>query len=282
VQRIRQSDSAVYVEATGLPSFTIGPWFAASDPGGVFQNTPSRQNARFEFPMTPAAADAHTSTGMGPVGVWVDGVAAFNFLDGASYSNSRGTDVGGGRVVAGIRMVSAASLEGGPAAAGSWMRITPTFGAVLTAPGGATTVTVTDSSGAARSAEVSNLSPERLDFRIPEETALGMANVTVSAGGSSTAGSVNVVASYPNLFEYKGPAVKAGGKLTLEGSGLGSARSATAIVGGESAEVTSVRGEKGVDRYEISIPKSLAGRGKVDAFVKVAGRPSNAVAVTIR
>jgi hypothetical protein len=282
VQRIRESASAVYVESTGLPSYTIGPWFAPGDPGGVFQNMPAKQNARFEFPMSPAPASPHVSTGMGPVGVWVNGVAAFNFLDGATYSNSRGSDVGGGRVAPGLRMVSAASGEGGPAAPGSLMTITPTFGAVLVADGAKTVVTVTDAQGTARVAEVSLVSPERLNFRLPDETALGLANVVVSAGSGSTATSVNVVASYPHLFEFKGAAVKAGTRLVLEGSGYGKAGSASAIVGGESVVVTSVKSEKGVDRYEFVIPGKLTGKGPVEATVKVDGRVSNSVGLVVR
>jgi hypothetical protein len=282
VQRIRESASAVYVESTGLPSYTIGPWFAPGDPGGVFQNMPAKQNARFEFPMSPEPASSHVSTGMGPVGVWVNGVAAFNFLDGATYSNSRGSDVGGGRVAPGLRMVSAASGEGGPAVPGSLMTITPTFGAVLVAEGAKTVVTVTDAQGTARVAEVSSISPERLDFRLPDETALGLANVVVSAGTGSTATSVNVVASYPHLFELKGAAVKAGAGLVLEGSGYGKAGSASAIVGGESVAITSVKSDKGVDRYEFVVPAKWAGKGQVEVMVKVDGRNSNVIRLVVR
>src|SRR5262249_28324722 len=80
VQRIRTTVSAVYVNSNDLPSYVIGPWFMSSN-GGVFVNFPSSQNSQQSVPRTPqAAASAHSATGMGAVGVWVNGVSAFNSL----------------------------------------------------------------------------------------------------------------------------------------------------------------------------------------------------------
>src|ERR1041385_8876093 len=45
---------------------------------------------------TIRAAGTKAATGMGPVGMWVNGVAIFNTLDGGSYSSAAGDDQGGG------------------------------------------------------------------------------------------------------------------------------------------------------------------------------------------
>ena len=73
--------------------------------------------------------------------------------------------------------------------------------------------------------------------------------------------------------------------LILFGSGLGSATSASATIGGISATVA-YAGQPGtypgVDQYNILIPPSLAGKGQVNVVVTAAGLPSNTVNFTIQ
>jgi hypothetical protein len=81
VQRVRYSETAVYVNGSGIPAYTIGPW-----PGNP--NTPSNQNFVFKIPRTPVEnTGAKLETPLGPIGVWVNGVAIFNALDAFSYGN---------------------------------------------------------------------------------------------------------------------------------------------------------------------------------------------------
>ena len=81
IQRIRYSADSVYVSASGIPSYTIGPW-----PGNP--NTPTNQNSLFRLPRSPAVnAGAKTATSLGAIGVWVNGVAIYNALDARSYNN---------------------------------------------------------------------------------------------------------------------------------------------------------------------------------------------------
>ena len=71
----------------------------------------------------------------------------------------------------------------------------------------------------------------------------------------------------------------------LYGSGLGSTTTATATIGGISATVTYAGAQatyQGMDQFNILIPASLAGKGKVDVVVTAAGKPSNPVNVTIQ
>lgn len=212
IQRIRYSTGSVYVNANGLPSYTFGPWFGFQNNAGLFPNFPTSQNLIYQFPSSPAPATTLTSTGGGTCGLWVNGVAVFNFIDGASYSNSAGADQGGGIVTPGVLNVSAASSEGGPVAANSIISSYPIFGGVTasstasasspswpTTLGGAT-VTVKDSAASTRTAQIAYASPTQLNFVVPPGTATGAATVTITVGSSSTTGGLNVVSTYPNLF----------------------------------------------------------------------------------
>jgi uncharacterized protein (TIGR03437 family) len=255
----------------------------------------------------------------------------FNFLDGASYSNASGADVGGGGVNAGVLHVSAASFEGGPTTPSSIVAAFPIFNATIatstasasspswpTTLGGAT-VTVTDAAGAARTAQISYASPSQINYVVPEGTATGFANVRIAAGGVTSSGSLNIVATYPHLFsvntsglaaaytlrpqsgtttevyESRGGAVAAKpvsagtaadpAYLVLVGSGLGSASSATATIGGVPTTVSYAGAQgtyRGVDQYNILIPPSLSGKGAVEVIVTAAGKASNTVNITIQ
>lgn len=330
VQRIRYSAETIYINANGLPGYIFGPWFGFQSNGGVFVNFPSSQSLLYEFPESPAPASTLTSTSGGACGLWVNGVEVFNFMDGASYSNSAGVDQGPGNVTPGVINVSAASFEGGPAAANSIVTSYPIFGATIAtstasassptwpATLGGATVTVKDSGGTVRTAQLSYASPAQLNFVVPAGTADGVATVTVAAGGNSVTGSLNVVPVYPNLFalnseglvaayvqyqngqianvyQTQGSSIVAqpvsagtannAAYLILFGSGLGSATTATATIGSVTANVTYAGAQgtyTGLDQYNILIPPSLAGKGQVDVVVTAAGLPSNTVNVTIQ
>ena len=322
IQRVRYSANSVYINANGLPAYTFGPWFGFQNNAGLFPNYPSSQAVTFQFPSSPAPATTLTSTGGGDVGLWVNGVAVFNFIDGASYSNSAGADEGGGIVTPAVISVSAASFEGGPVAPGSIVASYPLFGptiATSTAAAssanwpttlGGTTVSVKDSAGTSRTAQISYASPSQVNFVVPGGTATGAATITMTAGGSTTTGGLNVVATYPNLFQANGSGLAAAYALNVQtgaitadsqaigvgsaaapvylvlfGSGLGSAASATATIGGVNATVAYAGSSgtyPGVDQYNILIPPTLAGKGQVDVIVTAAGLPSNTVNITLQ
>jgi len=322
IQRVRYSASSIFIDANGLPGYTFGPWFGFQNNAGLFPNFPTSQALTFQFPASPTPAAILTSTGGGPVGLWVNGVAVFNFIDGASYSTSAAADTGGGIVTPAVLSVSAASFEGGPVAPGSIVASFPLFGPTIatstaaaasanwpTTLGGAT-VSVKDSAGTSRMAQIAFSSPAQVNFVVPVGTAIGAATVTTTAGGSTTTGGLNVVTSYPNLFEANtsglaaayalnpqtgaiaadSQPISAGSAaapvyLVLFGSGLGSATSATATIGGINATVSyagTPGAYPGLDQYNILIPPSLAGKGQVDVIVTVAGLPSNTVNITLQ
>ena len=80
VQSVRYGQNYVYIAATGIPSYTIGPW--PNNPG-----SPTNQNWSFRIPRTPVLATTQTTVGMGHVGVLVNGVTIFNPGDARSYNN---------------------------------------------------------------------------------------------------------------------------------------------------------------------------------------------------
>ncbi len=317
VQRIRLSSTTVYINANGLASYAMGPWFDVFQPGGVFGNLPANANYQVQLPRTPAVPATKTATGLGPVGLWANGVAVFNILDGASYSTSRAADIGGGMVAVGAVLVSAASFDRAPVAAGSLIAAFPILGGVVgtttaaadsaiwpTSLGG-TTVSVRDSAGVSRSATISYVSPAQVNFHLPDTLAAGYGSVTISAGGTSLTSNINVVAAYPNLFGGGYFLRIRNGQVTVEdatlpvdlgpdtdqvylilfGSGLGSATSASATIGGATATVAFAGAQgtySGLDQYNVLVPRSLIGRGKVDVLVKAGGKTSNAVNITVR
>ncbi len=81
IQTVRYSATSVYVNCTSIPSYSIGPW-----PGNP--NTPTNQDFLLRFPRSPVVnAGTKTSTPLGTVGVWTNGVSIFNALDAHSYLN---------------------------------------------------------------------------------------------------------------------------------------------------------------------------------------------------
>jgi hypothetical protein len=90
VTEVLYSNDFVYVGGSGLASHTMGPWY---DPdGSVFMNWPRDQNFQDKFPRNPKPAATKATNNLGPLGRWVNGVALFNMLDGASWSNRQSAD----------------------------------------------------------------------------------------------------------------------------------------------------------------------------------------------
>jgi uncharacterized protein (TIGR03437 family) len=311
-QHIQYTDSTVYVTSNDLAGYSMGPWFSADMTAGVFVNFPSSVTSTFQLPRNPAPATTRTSTGMGPQGMWVNGVVMFNFLDGASYINSTGVDgMAGNTPALDAAITSTASYEQGPQAPGSLVSAFPLFFSVLsTSTAGAPSIIVKDSSGLSMPAQISYASPGQLNFLMPTGLAAGAGTVTITTGSETITSHINIQPVYPNLFMANPTAAAAGSVtrvhngsatseslatpialngdqvyLTLYGSGLGSATSVTATIGGVAATVSYAGpqgGFPGLDQYNILVPSSLAGKGKVDVVVTAGGKPSNPVNVILQ
>src|SRR5204863_4630495 len=135
----------------------------------------------------------------------------------------------------------------------------------------------------------------------------GFGSVTISANGIQSSGNVNIAAVYPNLFAQSGDGLAAayvtrvtgthvstdsvsapidvapaGDQvyLILAATGLGNASSATATIGGVEAQVVYAGSQgvwPGLDQINVLIPRSLAGKGRVDVILTAVGKVSNPV-----
>lgn len=83
VQQVQYSDGFVYVSASCVPSYDIGPW--QGNP-----NTPKNQNFVYKITRSPQKNNGTlTATPLGHIGVWSNGVSIFNAKDAASYQNAK-------------------------------------------------------------------------------------------------------------------------------------------------------------------------------------------------
>jgi hypothetical protein len=90
VQTVQYSSSWVYVSTKGIPAYITGP-FLDGNP-----SLASSQNAIFKFPLSPVQnTGTPTSTNSGNIGVFINGVALFDYRDGVSWKNSTSTIAGG-------------------------------------------------------------------------------------------------------------------------------------------------------------------------------------------
>ena len=89
-QKVEYSNDYVYVTATGIPSFTTGP-FLDGNPSQA-QN----QNAIYKFPLNPQPnTGVPTNTTMGTIGVFINGTSLFNYADGVAWDNNTNALCGG-------------------------------------------------------------------------------------------------------------------------------------------------------------------------------------------
>ncbi len=96
LQQIDYSATFVYVRASGLGSHVMGPWYANAAQTQEFMNKPNNQNRIVRIPRTPQVAPTKVNTGLGVMGVYVNGSGVYNMLDAFSYSSTTGADAGMG------------------------------------------------------------------------------------------------------------------------------------------------------------------------------------------
>jgi hypothetical protein len=90
VQSVQYSSNFVYAKTQGVPSYVVGPYLDGNT------NQAGNQNAIFKFPLNPVQnTGTAVSTPMGNIGVFINGVAMFNYSDGISWKNSTGAFAGG-------------------------------------------------------------------------------------------------------------------------------------------------------------------------------------------
>ncbi len=90
VQTVAYSANSVYIRTKGVPSYITGP-FLDGNP-----SITTSQNAIFKFPLTPAQnTGIPTNTTGGNIGIFINGVALFDYRDGVSWKNSTNALAGG-------------------------------------------------------------------------------------------------------------------------------------------------------------------------------------------
>lgn len=80
-----------------------------------------------------------------------------------------------------------------------------------------TTVTIQDSKGASRPAQLYYVSPTQINYLVPSATALGTAKVIVTAPNGVTITTVNVIATSPGMFTANNTGLAAGSGVHVSG-----------------------------------------------------------------
>jgi hypothetical protein len=89
-QSIKYSATSVYVATNGIPTYITGP-FQDGNP-----SLATAQNTIFKLPLTPAEnTGTKTATTGGNIGLFINGVALFDYRDGVSWQNANNR-LGGG------------------------------------------------------------------------------------------------------------------------------------------------------------------------------------------
>lgn len=90
VLSVKYSTANVYVSTNGIPAYVTGP-FLDGNP-----SLATSQNAIFKFPLSPSKnTGSPVNTTGGNIGVFINGVALFDYRDGVSWKSSTGTLAGG-------------------------------------------------------------------------------------------------------------------------------------------------------------------------------------------
>ena len=90
VQTVQYSSTSVYISTTGIPAYVTGP-FLDGNP-----SLATSQNAIFKFPLTPTQNTGNPiATTGGNIGVFINGVALFDYRDGVSWNNAQQKLCGG-------------------------------------------------------------------------------------------------------------------------------------------------------------------------------------------
>lgn len=89
-QQVRYSATNVYINTAGMPAYKVGPYLDGNP------NQAGNQNAIFRFPLNPTQNTGTLSpTTGGNIGVFINGVAMFDFRDGVAWSTTANAPCGG-------------------------------------------------------------------------------------------------------------------------------------------------------------------------------------------
>jgi hypothetical protein len=93
VSEVAVTATDVYVRATGLGGHIMGPWYGNVQRTNLFVNYPANQAVLYRIPRDPGMPPSNkTRTGLGRIGLFVDGVSMYDSRDAFSYDTSAGVD----------------------------------------------------------------------------------------------------------------------------------------------------------------------------------------------
>ena len=91
VQSVKYTTTDVYITTNGIPTYITGPYLDGNPSVATSQNA-----AIFKFPLTPTQnTGTATATTGGNIGIFINGVALFDYRDGVSWNNSQSKVCGG-------------------------------------------------------------------------------------------------------------------------------------------------------------------------------------------
>ncbi|MED5585665.1 MAG: YHYH protein [Verrucomicrobiota bacterium] len=95
VNEVSYNAANVYVRSTGLGAHIMGPWYLNEARTNLFPNYPANMGVIYRIPRDPGPVPVvKTLTGLGRIGLFVDGVSMFDSRDAFSYDTSAGEDDG--------------------------------------------------------------------------------------------------------------------------------------------------------------------------------------------
>jgi hypothetical protein len=90
VQKVQFSNTSVYISTNGIPAYPTGP-FQDGNP-----SVAKSQYGIFKFPLIPQKnTGVPSATNGGNIGIFINGVALFNYGDAVSWNNAEGRLRGG-------------------------------------------------------------------------------------------------------------------------------------------------------------------------------------------
>jgi hypothetical protein len=91
VQTVLYSNNWAYIRTKGIPAYISGPYLDGN------RSVATSQNAIFRLPLNPVhnTSGTYTPTTGGNIGLFINGVALFDYRDGVSWKNSTNTICGG-------------------------------------------------------------------------------------------------------------------------------------------------------------------------------------------
>ena len=109
IQTVQYSNNWAYVTTNGIPAYPTGP-FLDGNP-----SLATDQNVIFKIPLNPAQnTGTLTATTGGNIGIFINGVALFDYRDGVAWNTSTNSLCGG--------LPGMSPCPGGPGASQSWNR----------------------------------------------------------------------------------------------------------------------------------------------------------------